>query len=94
MVQRLFNELYQRAIKGLLVQLTRLALALINVSLSIVRLTIFLQAPTPHLSYIPLATDAALKQQLHVLASSSNMNGGCHRSAIYPHARLIYAQTN
>lgn len=40
--------------------------------------------PLPPPSRFPLAADAALKQQLRMLASSSNVNGGCHCSAIFP----------
>lgn len=46
MVQQLFNELHQRVIKCPLVQLTRSATVLINVSLSIARLNISLKVPS------------------------------------------------
>lgn len=51
------------------------------------------QCVTVNPSHFPLATDAAFKQQLHVPASSANVNGGCHRSAIYPHTLQVLLNT-
>lgn len=46
MVQYVFNELQQRVIKSLLVQLTGSAPLLFNVSVSIVRVDMSLEAPS------------------------------------------------
>lgn len=48
---------------------------------------------SPH--RFPSATDATLKQQLHALASSSHVNGGCRGIAFIPHTpTLVYSRTN
>lgn len=95
MVQRLFNELYQRAIKGLLVQLTRSALALINVSLPIVRLTISLQAPAAPIP-LPLSNRCCIETTITcasvLIKCEWWMSSRCHLPTRAP--SLVYAQTN
>lgn len=96
MVQQLFNDLHQRVIKCLLVQLTCSATVLINVSLSIARLNISLKVPS-HTSPIPLPPSSRCCIKTTIMHASVLIKcEWCHCSAIFPQNTLSPAcpQTN